>query len=375
MEDIIAENKFDSESESERARQDVEKARAQKAAREQDAKKKTQPRPRDAPTTPANGQPQRQAQAGITIAEPQNAGELMEKEFPPVEWAIPGLLPAGLTVLGGAPKTGKSFFALQIAAAVACGGIALGKISVERGRALYLALEDTPRRIQERLLGFGVDRASLDGYLWYETRWPRQNMGGMESIYRWLDHGGAKLIVIDTLARFRPPSDTGGYSYEQDYAVMSTIKGCADDYSVAIMVIHHLRKMKDDDWLNELSGTSGITGAADTILTIRRERNEKEAILRRIGRDVEEKKFSLSSDELFGGWTLEEHTDEVKYSKVQKEILHVLRTAPEDGWTPKEVLTELAWNEDKYDYLKKTITRMAERRDVIKVSRGKYRAD
>jgi hypothetical protein len=76
---------------------------------------------------------------------------LLEHEFPEQRYAVPGLISEGLNLLVGAPKLGKSWLAMNVAAAVAFGGVALDKINVTRGEALYLALEDPPRRLQRRL--------------------------------------------------------------------------------------------------------------------------------------------------------------------------------------------------------------------------------
>src|SRR4051794_1052552 len=76
------------------------------------------------------------------------AADLLGHEFPEIRYAIPNLIAEGLNLLIGAPKLGKSWFAMNISAAVAFGGIALGRIRVERGEVLYLALEDPPRRLK-----------------------------------------------------------------------------------------------------------------------------------------------------------------------------------------------------------------------------------
>ncbi|MEJ7703487.1 MAG: AAA family ATPase [Geodermatophilaceae bacterium] len=79
------------------------------------------------------------------------AAELMACDFPEPRWAVPGIIAEGLTLLAGAPKVGKSWLALGLGIAVATGGKALGALDVTAGDVLYLALEDPPRRLQERL--------------------------------------------------------------------------------------------------------------------------------------------------------------------------------------------------------------------------------
>ncbi len=73
------------------------------------------------------------------------ADELMRTTFPPTRWAVRGLVSEGVNLLVGAPKLGKSWLALCIAIAIAAGGRALGRVDVEAGDVLYLALEDTGR--------------------------------------------------------------------------------------------------------------------------------------------------------------------------------------------------------------------------------------
>src|SRR5215211_1275095 len=98
---------------------------------------------------------------GEIYAEPPNgngklprvisASELLGLELPTVRWAIPDLLPEGVTILAGKPKLGKSWMALGFGITVSTGGVALGTKRVERGEALYLGLEDNHRRLQGRL--------------------------------------------------------------------------------------------------------------------------------------------------------------------------------------------------------------------------------
>src|SRR5262249_58141949 len=83
-----------------------------------------------------------------TNVETFTAAELVAMELPEPRWAVEGILPEGVTVLAGKPKLGKSWLALNVALAVAGGGVALGAVRVEGGLVLYLALEDTRRRLQ-----------------------------------------------------------------------------------------------------------------------------------------------------------------------------------------------------------------------------------
>jgi hypothetical protein len=59
------------------------------------------------------------------IPEAFGAARLVNGEGRALRWAVPGLVPEGLTILAGAPKTGKSWMCLDLAVAVAAGSMAL----------------------------------------------------------------------------------------------------------------------------------------------------------------------------------------------------------------------------------------------------------
>src|SRR3954451_15049367 len=97
----------------------------------------------DPPSSIATGAGPRKT--GITL------DALDRKTFPELREIVPGILPEGLTILGGRIKLGKSWLMYDISTAVAYGGHALGSIPVEQGDVLHLALEDGERRVQGRL--------------------------------------------------------------------------------------------------------------------------------------------------------------------------------------------------------------------------------
>ena len=233
----------------------------------------------------------------MTQVEQINAEVLRSKEFAPLKWAVEGFLPAGLSILAGGPKVGKSILSLHLSLAVAIGGCALGKINVEQGDVLYLALEDTQRRLQERIYGSNLPDDEDLSKLTLATRVPRQHEGGLEYMRWWLEaHEGARLVIIDTLQKFRKQLSGKGNIYAEDYEVVSELKKLADEFDVPILVIHHLKKAMSEDWLNEISGSQGIAGAADTLFALKRTRTENNGVLHRTGRDVEEKDFDMTLD-------------------------------------------------------------------------------
>ena len=258
-----------------------------------------------------------------------NAQDLRAKVFPPVKWAVPGFLPEGLSILAGGPKVGKSILALHLSVGVAIGGCVLGKIEVAKGQVLYLALEDTLRRLQDRINGgelAGDENVSLYN-LDIITEIPRQNLGGDIFIRWWLsNHDNARLVIIDTLQMFRKLLTGKGSMYSEDYEAISAIKRIADAAHVPFLILHHLKKGMEGDWLSEISGSQGIAGAADTIFSLKRERNSNLATLHRTGRDVEERDFIMKLDGY--GWTLQDDAEAFTMPEWKRQILDFLKNNP-----------------------------------------------
>jgi len=131
---------------------------------------------------------------------PFSAQSLMSEVLPEARFAIPDLVPEGVSLFCGKGKIGKSWLVLASAIAIASGGYALGKIKVEQGEVLYLALEDNKRRLQSRLgqLLHAIHSPIPDG-LYFETSWPRLDNGGLEKLEQWIqEHQKTRLIIIDT---------------------------------------------------------------------------------------------------------------------------------------------------------------------------------
>ena len=148
------------------------------------------------------------------------AADLMKEDLPPVMWAVPGILPEGLSLLAGKPKLGKSWLALGLAVAKASGGVALGKIPVDRGEVLYLALEDNRRRLQNRLRKV-LNGDPPPGGLHIATEWPRVDEGGADDLDDWLAvHPDAGLVVVDILKVVRPSVSGNRGIYDADYEAL-----------------------------------------------------------------------------------------------------------------------------------------------------------
>lgn len=296
------------------------------------------------------------------------ADELMAITFPEPTWAVPGLIAEGVTLLCGPPKVGKSWLSLNLGLSIAAGLPALGSIPVESGPVLYLALEDTPRRLQSRMRKVLAGRPAPAG-LTLDTYCPVLPAGGVEYIAGWLDeHSGARMVVIDVLTKVRGIAPHGASAYEADYTAIGHIKRLADAYSVPVVLVHHVRKAASEDFLAEVSGTNGLAGAADAVLVLKRGRAQADGVLHVTGRDVEEAEHALSFDADKGAWSvLDGPADEHLLQDTRSTVLRYVREYP--GRKPKDIADALQLNPNT---IRQTCARMAKDGQIRAGTGGTY---
>jgi hypothetical protein len=295
--------------------------------------------------------------------------DLMEKPFEPIQWVVPELLPEGLTLLVGAPKIGKSWLALDLCRTLAFGGDAMNRKHVESGEALYLALEDSERRLQDRFVKISQEKERCSEALHFATCIERADQGGMEALNRWLDgHPGCRLVVIDTLQRFRERSNSGRETYASDYAAMEPLQAMAIQRRLAVVLIHHTRKAEASDPFDKVSGTNALMGASDCTWLLERARGEADGKLIVTGRDVEEQELALRFDPADCRWTVIGNALEVASSREEREILDLLK-ASDEPLSPKDVQEELGISDSA---AKMRLRRMYQAGKIAQVSRGKY---
>jgi hypothetical protein len=257
----------------------------------------------------------------------KTAKEILEMDIPDPVWIIPNMIQQGLTILAGSPKLGKSWLALSIAVAVSSGGYALGAIKVDQAGVLYLALEDSDRRLQNRLNSLG---ATPRENLTFFTEWERGIEGANKLDSYLMANKSIKLVVVDVLARMKALQGQGRPSvYDADYQDMEPFQRLANKHDVAVLLIHHTRKAGGEDFLDSIGGSYGISGSVDTAIVLRRSRGETDAKLCITGRDVDENEYALEKDIHAGGWKLLGDAREYDISKERKAILKVMQEVEE----------------------------------------------
>lgn len=299
-----------------------------------------------------------------------SAADLMAMVLPEPKWAIPNILPEGLNILAGKPKMGKSVLSLNISIAIACGGKALSKIDVEKGSVLYLALEDTKRRLQNRMKAMLQDR-SAPGNLFIEIAWPRIGSGGLKKLEdKILSTPALRLVIIDTLKKIKPAQKNKSLNlYDIDYDLVTSIKNLADKHGVSILIIHHLRKSESDDIMDDFSGTFGLTGAADGLLAFKRKTGQSDAELHIVGRDVDAAEYALKYHPDIWTWELLGDAEEIQSTQSKQEIYNTIKESGED-LTPKQIQKISGI---KYWTVIKGLKSLTEEGSLAKTKYGKYR--
>lgn len=217
-------------------------------------------------------------------------GQLDAEEFEPVKMIVPGILPIGLGILVAKPKIGKSFFSLQLCLAVAQGGEFLGR-KLEQGSALYFGLEDSNVRLQQRSRYLNEDEPLPEALRFYRNTRHLPNLTEIEElITAWAnDVPDPTLVVIDTMGRALPKKAFGTDNYEHYTTILGSLQSLALSLDLAILLVHHVNKNHESaDDFDQVHGSIGINGAADTILLINRSRGAQTGTLSVTGRDLEE---------------------------------------------------------------------------------------
>ncbi|WOS64262.1 AAA family ATPase [Sinorhizobium fredii] len=297
-----------------------------------------------------------------------DAAELRFQTFEPLRQVAGEIIVEGLTVLAARPKVGKTWLMLDVAIAIGSGGYCLGDIQCEQGDVLYLALEDNKRRLQRRLTKLlGVHKREWPHFK-VAHKWPRADQGGIDQLRNWISSAAnPRLIVIDVFARFRKPVPAGKQSYDIDYAAISDLQTLAAETGVAIVVVHHLRKSEaDDDPLDAVSGTLGLTAAADAILVIRK--TSQGTSLYGRSRDTDEIDKAIKFDPETARWTILGERPEVERSDERWAILNLLREADEP-MAPKDIASAL---DRKGATIRSILSKMVKKGEIIKLDYGVY---
>lgn len=272
---------------------------------------------------------------------------------------IDGILADGLAVMAGDSKIGKSWMVLWLCLQISKGEPVWG-IPTRKTDVVYLALEDREWRIQQRMqelteappenLHFGFSCGQLGSEL--ESQ--------IEAVLQ--DYPSTGLIFIDTLQMIRDNVSGKVNAYAQDYRDLSSLKKIADNHGICIFLVHHTRKDRDSSNIfNDMTGSTGIMGVADTVMILRKEERFGDAAALCItGRDVEEKKLKMQMCGVRWEITEELNADDLRRERIPDFVYEVVEFLFEHGkfqGTATELLAAVGNTELKPNIASKYLTR------------------
>lgn len=238
-----------------------------------------------------------------------DAETLLYEPLDKPSFVVDGLIPTGLTLFCGSQKIGKSWLMLKLCLCVSQ-GLPLWDMPTRSGDVLYLCLEDTFFRIQDRLFRLTNE---ADKRLHFAVASCKLSDGLLVQLEEYLkEYPDSRLIVIDTLQKIRTTSKDNAYA--NDYGDISLVKDFADRHSLAVVVVHHIRKQNDSDVFNKVSGTTGLTGSADATFVLEKDaRASDTAKLYCVGRDMPYQEMTLRFREC--SWELLERKEQAELAK------------------------------------------------------------
>lgn len=316
----------------------------------------------------------------IKDIKPITAKELMETEYPPPSWIVPDLIPQGLIIMAGKPKIGKSWIALHIAHRISIGKPVFlaqdkdgnDKFKPSESKVLYFGLEDSERRLKDRLKKIAWQDEISDNLLML-TRLEKLDRGGYETLEGLINEYDLKFIIIDTYGRVKPIGRNSN-KYEQEVATLEGLQMLAHEYNISIMLIHHTRKnVKDiDDIFDSVHGSIGIQGTADQIMILERARIDNKLKLTITGRDIPETSIVLNSEinESMAGFYYLGEAEEILISDTRKEIIELLK---EKGKLKVSQVAEALGM--KYNTAKQTLYRMLDAKQIKRNENYEYYVD
>ena len=303
--------------------------------------------------------------------------DLVNYQVKEINYLVDKIIPdAGLVIFAGNPKSGKTFFALQLALAIANGKPFL-KYPTTKGFVKCHLFEDNKDRLKRRLNSMNIKSEEYDNVQINHRRISINDglIQKMES--ELLLHPDIKLFIIDTLQDAKG-SGGGGNAYENDQQLLAPLQGFAMKNKVVVFCIHHLKKSKRDmdDDIQRFSGSMAITGKADLMMQLKKERGKTSAELSIEGRDIEYQNLLIDFDGDAFEWINQGDYSQAKYSKEKKEILDFLENHKSDLFSPKEIANGLGKKTTReVNNVTRLLRKLLAANDVLqpKEIKGKYR--
>lgn len=195
----------------------------------------------------------------------------------------------------------------------------------------------------------------------------RLSEGGAAAIEEWIASAdNPRLIIVDTLATVRPPKNGKESDYQGDYAALRDLHRIAAEHRVAVVVVHHLRKTEGDDPFDMVSGSTGLTGAADATLILTKRTEDGGVVLYGRGRDLQEFEVAVEFDADHCRWKALGDPVAVFLSDTRLEIAKAMQAGQQ---TTGGIIMTTGLSEAN---VSQTIRRMVRDGQALKEARGYY---
>lgn len=298
------------------------------------------------------------------------ANDLVAQDMPPIRMVVGDYIPAGLLLLAGDPKAGKSLLMQDLALSIARGELAWGCLPVDQGDVLYLANEGGLRSFRERLLRM-LEGDGAAAPTRFRIATSSEPLGERLEIQLewWLGQAeDPRLVVIDTYSSVAP--DTRGVNrHQEDYNALSGLADLASRYpDTLVAVIHHTRKAESDDVMHRISGSQGMTAATDGNAVLTRHTAARQCVLSIRPRNAEESDLILERNAETLRWSVIGDDERSQLSQGRQRILEWLECNPAGG-SPKDIAEGLGMG---HDNVRQYLSQMEGARQVTRPRRGWY---
>jgi len=198
------------------------------------------------------------------------------------------------------------------------------------------------------------------------------------------DRDAATKAVLDNMAKLKalrlareaaaPPAPVAVKKarakgvYDQDYATITPFHKLARDNGLPMLLVHHTNKGAAEDPVMRISGTMGLSGAADTTLVLERAAGSLTGELHIRGRDVAERSVALQFDPDTGCVTLLGPAEDFRKSEARLDIIKVLK-ANIEPMTPVEIAAAIGKNRSSIRWL---LGQMHRKDEISRLGNGKY---
>lgn len=184
-------------------------------------------------------------------------------------WLVECLWALGAAgVLGGAPKTGKTWLGCELALAIATGTPALGQFAVhQKGTVIFFGAEDDQPSLRARFDGIararGLDLESASLFLLDIAELRLDRAEDVARLRATVAQHRPVFVVLDPFVRLARVDEN---SAAEVSAVLGELRSIQREFGTAILLAHHMRKSASGHKGYQLRGSGDFAAWHDSAL-------------------------------------------------------------------------------------------------------------